>query len=195
MLMRAKNMLLTAAVIGAAVVAGLLGVGGTWALWNAAVQSNPGTVTAARFDVTVNKKSMAQNGWTVTVDPVENSKPLTPAQPVYAALTIKNTTDASGPFSIAADPEVPEVSATGGLRWPEFVNVRTVPFESPECQKASYSSTAFTDPPTRTISKNGTQTYCLEVSFKPSVAPPVDLVDKTFTVDVRLNISQLQGGA
>jgi predicted ribosomally synthesized peptide with SipW-like signal peptide len=189
MLMRTKNMLLTAAVIGLAVVAGLLGVGGTWALWNASVQSKAGTVSAANFDVTVNTKSMATNGWTVTVDPVADSKPLSPSQKVYAALTVTNTTDASAPLTMNVAPGRPTVPSADGIEWSKHVNIRSRKIESGTCPAAAYTDQLPVIPDVSRITQKNFVTYCLEVSLKPD--PPAELRGKAFTVDVPLTVSQL----
>jgi predicted ribosomally synthesized peptide with SipW-like signal peptide len=192
MLMRTKNMLLTAAVIGLAVVAGLLGVGGTWALWNASVQSNPGTVQAADFDITVNGKSIPADGSNVSLALEDQTARLSPTQNVYTAVTVTNATNASGPFKVRADLGAPVPASGTEADMKSYLSLTTAPLDSGKCSavpSGSYTTAA----KSAQISKDHSTTYCVQVALKPNA--PSSLSGQTVNVVLDLSISQLPAGA
>lgn len=190
--MRTKNMLLTAAVIGLAVVAGLLGVGGTWALWNATVSSDAGPIQAATFEVKVNGKSIGPPDANVSVDLEGGSPELTPTRKVYAAVTITNATNASGPFKVTADLGIPQATSGTGVDMRPYLDLSTARLSSGACSAVSPSFYAATDRSVE-IPKDGSATYCVEVALKANT--PSTLGSKSFTVSLPLSISQLPAGA
>jgi predicted ribosomally synthesized peptide with SipW-like signal peptide len=192
MLMRTKNMLLTAAVIGLAVVAGLLGVGGTWALWNASVQSDPGTVQAANFDIKVNGKSIPTDGSNVSLALEDQTTRLSPTQNVYAAVTVTNATNASGPFNVRADLGAPVPASGTEADMTSYLILTTAPLATGKCSavpSVSYTTAA----KSAQISKDRSASYCVQVALKPDA--PSSLGGRTVTVVLDLSISQLPAGA
>jgi predicted ribosomally synthesized peptide with SipW-like signal peptide len=190
MLMRTKNMLLTAAVIGLAVVAGLLGVGGTWALWNASVQSKPGTVQAADFKITVNGNQIPKGAPEISVTPENPQATLTPTSKVFVAVTIGNATDAGGPFFVHAKLGNPSGRTTGtGLE--DHLTLRTFPRTAATCA----TSTVKTPPPegwTSRIEKTASTTFCLEVGLTSAAQSPPN--GTTLTIDIPLTVDQMKAG-
>jgi predicted ribosomally synthesized peptide with SipW-like signal peptide len=192
MIMRTKNMLLTAAVIGLAVVGGLLGVGGTWALWNASVQSNPGTVQAANFDIQVNGTSIPPTGTNVSVDLEGGNSELTPTRKVYAAVTITNATNASGPLKVGAELGAPQATGGTGEEMRPYLDLSTAPLSSGACSALSPSFYAVSARSVD-IPKDRSATFCVEVALKANA--PSTLGGKSFTVSLPLSVSQLPAGA
>lgn len=185
--MRTRNWLLTAVVIGLAVVAGLAGVGGTWALWNAAAPSGTGAVQAADFRVTLNGSPMTVNGSSATVALQDPTTPLTPKSPVYAKVTVSNATDAGGAFTIRATMGQPVVSTAtvSGLATAMVIRTAAAP-TSGDCAAAGYTSA----PAEATIAKEGSAAFCVQVSL-PQNAPDT-LVNSSATVTVPVTATQIQ---
>jgi predicted ribosomally synthesized peptide with SipW-like signal peptide len=192
MIMRTKTMLLSAAVIGLAVVAGLLGVSGTWALWNASVQSNPGTVQAANFDIKVNGKSIPADGSNVSLAVEDQTARLSPTQKVYAAITVTNATNASGPFTVRTDLGAPLPASGTEADMKSYLRLTTAPLASGKCSAISsgYYTTAAKS---AQITKDDSATYCVQVALKPDA--PSSLGGKTVNVVLDLSVSQLPAGA
>lgn len=190
--MRTKNMLLTAVVIGLAVVAGLCGVGGTWALWNASVQSAAGTVQAATFDIQVNRQSIPAGAQSVSVQLEDPAARLTPSTKVYAAVTLTNATNASTPLKVRADLGVPQPASSTASEMRQSLVLGTAPLTGGTCTSlapTAYSTTA----KTVQIAKGGSATYCVEVALKSSA--PSTLSGKTVDVVLPLTVSQLPAGS
>jgi predicted ribosomally synthesized peptide with SipW-like signal peptide len=190
MLMRTKNMLLTAVVIGLAVVAGLLGVGGTWALWNASVQSNPGTVQAADFKITVNNEPIPEGATEVSVMPENPQVRLTPTSKVFVAVKIGNAANASGPFTVNAILGSPTGRATStGLH--NHLVLRTWPKTADTCAASPYKT-----PPaggwTAPIEKKSSTTFCLEVGLTSAAQSPPP--GTTLMIDLPLTVQQIKAG-
>ncbi|MEW1979585.1 SipW-dependent-type signal peptide-containing protein [Citricoccus sp. NPDC079358] len=184
--MRIKTMVQTAAVISLAVVAGLLGVGGTWALWNASAPAQMGTVQAADFSVTVNGSPLASQGVTATARPETSGAALTPKTPVYSIIAITNATNASGPFSLRTVLGQPTTSNTpAALASNLTIQTASMP-ASNKCADASYTST----PTATTITKGATASLCLRMSL-PQNAPGT-LTQTTATVAVPVTATQIQ---
>lgn len=190
--MRTKNMLLTAAVIGLAVVAGLLGAGSTWAVWNASAESTPGTIQAANFDITVNRQSIPTDGASVSIDLEDPSARLSPTTKVYAAVTVTNATNASGPFTVRADLGVPRPAGNTPADIQQYLSLATAPLSSGTCSAvpaASYTATARS----MQLEKSASSTYCLEVALQPNA--PSTLGGTTVNVVLPLSVSQLPAGS
>ncbi|MDI3329715.1 MAG: SipW-dependent-type signal peptide-containing protein [Micrococcus sp.] len=193
--MRTKNMLLTAVVIGLAVVAGLLGVGGTWALWNASVQSSPGTVQSADFKITVNGSSIPEGATEVSVTPENAQARLTPSSKVYVAVTVGNAVNAGGPFAVNAtlgDPTGRDTGTGTGLH--HYLTLRTSPLsDSAETCAASTYTTAPPEGWSARIEKDSSATFCLEVGLTSAAPSPPS--GTTVTIDLPLSVEQIQAGA
>ncbi|HRO31433.1 MULTISPECIES: SipW-dependent-type signal peptide-containing protein [Micrococcaceae] len=189
--MRTKNMLLTAAVIGLAVVAGSLGVGGTWALWNASMQSNPGTVQAANFDITVNGKSIPADGSNVSLALEDQTTMLSPTQNVYAAVTVTNATNASGPFNVRAGLSAPVPASGTEADMKPYLILTTAPRTSGTCSDVP-SGAYTTAAKSVQVPKDQSASYCVQVALEPN-APP-SLSGRTVTAVLDLSVSQLPAG-
>lgn len=184
--MRIKTMVQTAAVIGLAVVAGLLGVGGTWALWNASAPAQMGTVQAADFQVTVNGSPLAAQGVSANAKPETQGAALTPKTPVYSIIAITNATDASGPFSLRTVLGQPKATGTAAaLASSLSIQTASMP-ASNRCADATYTGT----PAATTITKGATARLCLRMSL-PHNAPDT-LAQATATVTVPVTATQIQ---
>ncbi|MGD6979891.1 SipW-dependent-type signal peptide-containing protein [Citricoccus sp. CH26A] len=189
--MRTKNMLLTAAVIGLAVVAGLLGVGGTWALWNASVQSNPGTVQAANFDIKLNGKSIPADGSNVALSVEDPTAKLSPSQKVFAAVTVSNTTNASGSFTVRADLGTPVPANGTDTDMTPYLSLTTAPQASGKCSDVP-SGAYTTAAKSVQIPKDQAASYCVQVALAPNA--PSSLGGRTLTAVLDLSVSQLPAG-
>jgi predicted ribosomally synthesized peptide with SipW-like signal peptide len=187
--MRSRNWLLTAAVIGAAVVAGLLGVGGTWALWNAVAPSDSGTVQSADFRVDLNGSPMVTDGVSATVAPQypAGNTAITPDTPLYATVRVANATNAGGPFTITAALGTPTVANASASGLASALTVQSAPMPaSGQCSGATYTSTPASAP----VTKNASTTFCLRLSL-PSTASET-LTQATAAVTVPVTATQTQ---
>jgi predicted ribosomally synthesized peptide with SipW-like signal peptide len=173
--MRIKTMLQSAAVIGLAVVAGLLGVAGTWALWSASATANPGTVKAADFTVLVNGQALKSSAATTASLSTEGG-PLTPTTDVYAALTVQNSSNAGGPFAIEVS--VPALLTIEDARMPATVTVESVRKTTEKCAAAPFPATPTTGQTTTVINKNASASFCLRIGLPdetPSQRKPSEI--------------------
>lgn len=183
--MRLKIMMQTTAVIGLAAVAGLLGAGGTWALWNASAPAQMGTIQAADFQVTVNGSPLVAQGVTATAKPETPGGALTPRTPAYSIIAITNATDASGPFSLRTVLGQPRTTNTS-TALASSLSIRTASMPaSNRCADATYTGT----PAATTITKGATTRLCLRMSL-PDNAPDT-LTQDTATVSVPLTATQI----
>lgn len=180
--MRITARLKAAALIGLAVVVGLLGVGGTWALWNAVVPSGAGTVQAANFKITLNKADMAVNGMTVQAAPEGPTGPLKPGTSVYAAFTVANHTDAGTPMSVTAAVAAPKITQASV---PALKNTLTVQVSEPtsgDCAQANYLEA---NTGTRaTIKQDGSARFCLRMHLPEGASTALRNQSATVAVDV-----------
>ncbi|GAA1131796.1 hypothetical protein [Citricoccus alkalitolerans] len=184
--MRIKTLLQSAAVIALALVAGLCGVGGTWALWNTAAPANSGTVQSADFRVEINGTPMIVNGVAATVALEDPGTALTPTAPAYSVVTVKNATNASAPFSVSVAAGQPHVTSPNAAL-PASVTVwSSLMPESQRCADAAYASA----PATTTITQGTTAQICLRMTL-PENAPET-LSHATATVTVPITATQTQ---
>ncbi|WP_313816477.1 hypothetical protein [Citricoccus sp.] len=184
--MRVKTLLQSAAVIALALVAGLCGVGGTWALWNTTAPTNSGTVQSADFRVELNGTPMTVNGVAATVALEDPGTALTPTTPAYSVVTVKNATNASAPFSIRVAAGQPHVTSANAAL-PASVTVRSALMPaSQRCGDAVYASA----PATTTITQGATEQICLRMTL-PENAPET-LARATATVTVPVTATQAQ---
>jgi predicted ribosomally synthesized peptide with SipW-like signal peptide len=180
MIMRVTARLKTAAVIGLAVVVGMLGVGGTWALWNAAVPSGAGTVQAANFKITLNKADMAVNGMTVQATPEDPTGPLKPGTSVYAAFIVANHTNAGTPTPVTAAVAAPRITQADT---PALKNTLTVQVSEPtsgDCAQAKYAEAGTST----TIKQYGSARFCLRTSLPAGTSTAVRGQSATVAVNV-----------
>ena len=182
--MRVKTVLRTTAVLGLAALAGLLGASGTWALWSTSTPTQAATIQSADWAVEVNGAAWA-SGVIATAEPEAGGAPLTPATPVYSALTITNVTDASGPFDLrVVVGTVPTNQATSTLAAQVMVRVAANPRRD-ECSALQYVEGDIS----RDITKNQPADFCLEFSLPHDA--PVSLANTTDQVIVPVSATQI----
>jgi predicted ribosomally synthesized peptide with SipW-like signal peptide len=190
MIMRVTAQLKAAALIGLAVVVGLLGVGGTWALWNAAVPSGAGTIQAADFDIRLNNAPM---GATATAAPESPGALLTPDAPVYATVKIENATNAGTPMTVAAVMNPPQVvnASHAGLTASLIVRAAEAP-TSGACADAKYTQSNTSA--TTTIDQTKTGRLCLRMSLAAAVPPELGKTPATATITTTVTVTQQPRG-
>lgn len=152
------------AVLAVAVLAGLLGVQSTWALWNATAPSGAGTVYAADFRVELNGVPMEQGKGPISIEGPRTK--VAPKAPAYAKLSVKNSTNAGaaftirvalGPATVASD----NASLGAGLA----VRSAVLP-QSGDCAALTYTNTAAVG----RVPKHGTATFCVRFSVPDDAA-------------------------
>lgn len=188
--MPTKTMLLGAAVMVLAVVTGLLGTLGTWALWNASVQSDPGTVQAATFDIRLNNAPM---GATATAVPEITGALLAPGAPVYATVKIENATNASTPMTVATVMNPPQVvnASNSALAASLIVRAAEAP-ASGACADAEYPQS--NSSATTTIDQSKTGRFCLRMSLPAAVPPELGKTPATATITTTVTVTQQPRG-
>jgi predicted ribosomally synthesized peptide with SipW-like signal peptide len=186
--MRISTRLKAAALIGLAVVVGLLGVGGTWALWNAAVPSGAGTVQAANFDIRLNGDPTAT---TITATP-ESGALLTPSTPVYARVDVQNASNAGTPMTVAAVMSPPQVMNASTPALGTNLSVRAASTSvSESCADASYP--ASNTSAATTIVQGSTGRFCLRMSL-PEKAAPTGLTEANAKIATTVTVTQQPRG-
>ncbi|MGM7668607.1 hypothetical protein [Microbacterium sp. A93] len=182
--MRLQSMLQTTAVLGVAVVAGLLAVTGTWALWSSSAPSAAGAVQAADFHLELDGKSTTSG----TIPLTPPGEPLTPNQPVYSSFSITNATNASGDFRVRVQLGTPVVRSddTGQEALAEHVIVKTIVMPaSGHCAATPYGD----EPATTVVDKNHSTWFCVQHSL-PADAP-AGLSNSQATVDLSVTATQI----
>lgn len=185
--MSTTNLLRMAAVTVLAVVAGLLTVQGTWALWNATTQANAGVVRAADFHVELNGRPMTVNGVAASIA-LQNPAPLTPGTSAHLAVTVTNKSNASGPFTIRATAGTAQISTqTPGLAG--TLQVQTAPAPANGiCSQATYSPSASV-----AVAKDAAAAICVRISLPAGASETYR--GATAGVTLPITVTQLpQGG-
>lgn len=176
--MRIKTMLQTTAVLGLAVVAGLLGVSGTWALWNVSVPASAGTIQSASSQM----KLAASSAETVRLN--HSVGKLTPDNPVFTSFTVTNETNASGDFRLEAVPQTLEVESDNTeLAEHLIVDYASLP-NSDTCGAATYE-----DPESAVVNKDASIKMCVRMSL-PETAPS-SLSGSAATVTTQVTATQI----
>ncbi|MEV4901936.1 hypothetical protein AB0K08_11400 [Citricoccus sp. NPDC055426] len=181
--MRFKTMLQTTAVLGLAVVAGLLGVTGTWALWSTSASAGAGTVQAADFQLELDGK--AASSGTIALTPPGGQ--LMPDQPIYSSFSVTNSTNASGDFRVQVTLGTPVVRPVGGnAALADHLVVETTAAPASEsCGTADYGN----KPATAAVDKNRSARFCVRFTL-PADAPP-ELSDASATADIPVTATQI----
>lgn len=183
--MNIKKTLLSTVILMLAVTAGLAGVQGTWALWSATAPATAHSVQAADFRVELSGTPTTVNGVPTTVTLPNPATALTPSTPVYAAISIRNATNAGGPFNIRATTGEPTIAKASVPALNTALMVHAVPAPaSGDCSSASYGPSA-----TAVLAKGESVQLCLRVSL-PSDAPET-LRGATATITIPIAITQL----
>ncbi|WP_104055259.1 MULTISPECIES: hypothetical protein [unclassified Arthrobacter] len=94
--MKSLRALKATGLILAAVVLGLMTVQGSYALWNAAVPSNAGTVQSADFNIVVNGENMSTMGKPL----LQDFGYLKPGSPVTRKITVSNLSNATSGMKV-----------------------------------------------------------------------------------------------
>lgn len=184
--MKSLRVLKAAGLILTAVVLGLMTVQGSYALWNAAAVSSPGTLQAADFSIKVNGQEMA--GQTVPLTLGE----LLPGKTAYTAIDVKNNVNVT-----RNSPLVLKLNLTGLTPDDTFGNslvVKTaVPAAGTTC--AAVAPTSYTAAPaaiSRTLALGTTQSVCIAVEL--SAATPAIHLGKAIQIPANLTVAQAAPG-
>lgn len=182
--MRLKTTLQAAVVLALAVVVGLVGVGGTWALWNASTAGHLGTVQAADVQLRLNGTS-ASSGLVTVGSPAES---LTPGRAVHTSFTVTNATDATGDFRVSARLGTPVVTGADGTATPLSRNLTVQTTAKPaqgDCSGAVYGAAS-----RAVVGKNATVTFC--VRFTLADGAPATAANSTARVIIPVTATQIQ---
>ncbi|MFC0249965.1 hypothetical protein ACFFIO_15765 [Citricoccus parietis] len=179
--MRIKSMLQTTAVLGLAVVVGLLGVGGTWALWNVSAAAGAGTVQSANLVVDVNTSPMLTDGTSTTVALEGPTAQLTPDQPVYATLKLTNNSTATSGLTLRSTLRSDRATSDNV----ELSKALTVQSAAGKCADATFQATS-----SAVVAQGDSRTFCLRLSL--SAKTPGSLSDKSATVTIPVHVEQVR---
>src|SRR5690606_11557734 len=181
--MIARNMLRMTAVMVAAVVAGLLAVQGTWALWNDSVASGAQSIQAADFQVNLNGNPTIVNGSAVTVS-LADAGALVPGGAVHTAINVTVPTNASAAFTVAATVGTPLVQnpSVAALRDHLRTDVAVAP-ASGQCAAVS----TWTPTATATISKAGAAGFCVRIRLLSAAPESVRGASAGISIPVAVN--------
>ena len=176
--MKSLRALKAAGLIITAVVLGLMTVQGSYALWNAVVPSNAGTVQSSNFSILVNGVEM-----TALQQPLAlNLAELKPDGSSYTSVVVTNNVNATSAMKVK--PIIQVGAATAGFA--QYLTVQTtVPLAGQTCETAAYAGM----PDLGVIAKNTSKTICLKATLKPNT--PTSILGGTTTVPVSLTVSQM----
>lgn len=176
--MKSLRALKAAGLIIAAVVLGLMTVQGSYALWNAVVPSNAGTVQSADFKILVNGVEM-----TALQQPLNlNLAEIKPNGSSYTSFSVTNKVNATSAMTVK--PKVVAGLATEGFA--EFLTIQTtVPLAGQSCETATYAGM----PDLGVIAKEQSKTICVKATLKANT--PVSILGRTTTVPASLTVSQM----
>lgn len=182
--MTTRNVLRVIAVLVLAVLAGVLAVQGTWALWNSAVASGAQSVRAADFEVHVNGHPTVASGEAVSVS-LGQAGTLTPGASVHAALNVTVPTNASADFTVEATVGTPQVNSAsvGGLGDHLRFQVAPAPGSGKCVDAASWGPAA-----TSVIGKGGAAGFCVRIQMLQGA--PETLRAATATITIPVSVTQ-----
>ncbi|GAB3812689.1 hypothetical protein GCM10028820_06170 [Tessaracoccus terricola] len=184
--MTARNVLRVTAVMVIAVLAGVLAVQGTWALWNSAVASGAQSVRAADFQVNLNGNPTIVDGSAVTVS-LGDVGTLTPGATIHAAVNATVPTDAGAEFTVLATVGSPQVQQASVAALPDHLRFQVAPAPgSGKCADVA----AWTPTATATIGKGGAAGFCVQVQMLPGA--PESLQGATATIAIPVSVTQTQ---
>ncbi|MER2133582.1 MAG: hypothetical protein ABS910_02745 [Arthrobacter sp.] len=178
--MKSLRPLKAAGLVLAAVVLGLMSVQGSYALWNAVVPSNAGTVQSANFSILVNGEEMTGTQQTVNLPGLSAIKP---GESTYATALVKNDANASSNMRVQPAVVIDEVpSELRGYMTVQAANLGA----AQSCEKAVYEAT----PKFPEIAKGATATICFKVELRANT--PGNLLGGLISVPVNLTVSQMK---
>lgn len=193
--MRIKRSLQAAALIAAAVLLGLLTVQGSNALWNATVAAQPGTVTAASFDMKMTDTANAQtftnmtlaNGASATLA-ITPGGTLAPGKSVYGGVMVTNTTAAGGTFNTVITTSQATIANAGTGTLASHVTVMAKNTTDPaDCgNPANYKSTAAIASPA--VAKNASTYFCVQATL--SATAPTSVKGQAVNITLPLTARQ-----
>ncbi len=198
--MRTPRALKAAGLVLAAVVLGLLTVQGTYALWNAAVSSNAGTVSAADFRVSLTDGPTNRTTNMTLDDGTAAGKPATlalsttpvgvlvPGRPIYAGVQLGNVTNAGGDFNIRATAGAPKITNFSGSGIADNLVVKAAAAATvAQCQSATlYANAASTA--NVLIAKNASAVLCFQVTLAANA--PGSLQGQSASISIPLTVDQ-----
>lgn len=180
--MKSLRALKAAGLIITAVVLGLMTVQGSYALWNAVVPSNAGTIQSADFRMLVGTPTMPVVDMTTLQQQqpmILNIPDLKPGGSSYTTVTVTNSTNATTDMQVK-----PVVSSSPALDG--FAGYATVQTTALQPGKSCETSAPITD--LGAIAKGGTKTLCVKVSLAQTI--PADLYGKQLKIPVTLTVNQ-----
>lgn len=197
--MRLPRTLRAGLLIAAAVILGLLTVQGTYALWNASTSVNPGTVSAASFDVGLTASPSGQvttmtlpGGTAPATINLAPSTTLAPGTSTYASLAASNNTNAGGAFSTAFTVTKTSLVPEGAGTLSQYIKI-SGKFAPPgqACGFTGYTEIAATGLTSAAVQKGAGTVLCLQVTLD-STTPPA-MKGKAVNISLTLTARQLCG--
>ncbi|MCC3266556.1 hypothetical protein [Arthrobacter gengyunqii] len=166
----------------AAVVLGLMTVQGSYALWNAAVPSNAGTIQSADFKILVTQNGSTAEMKTLSQPLNLNLAQIKPSESSYTSISVTNSVNASR--AMAVKPTIAVGLATEGFA--EYLSVQAaVKPAGLTCEMAPYTGLQNLGE----IAQNGTKEICLKATLKANT--PISILGKTTSLPVTLTVSQI----
>ena len=180
--MKSLRALKAAGLILAAVVLGLMTVQGTYALWNAAVPANAGTIQSSNFSILVNNAEMSPTPVLLNIGE------LTRGTAAYAPLAVKNNVNASSALRIQPSLSglVPVDNFGGNL------TVKTV-LAAAGVQCSAISAATYDAAPRIPVMPplaiGATQNVCFKVELKSGT--PAGYLGQSIDIPITLNVAQI----
>jgi predicted ribosomally synthesized peptide with SipW-like signal peptide len=199
--MRTLTAVKSAGLVAAAAVLGLLAVPGTYALWNAVVYADPGTVRAADFTVYLTGSHstgihdmVLADGSPATVSLTSTAASLGelyPGASVYAGVRIDNATEAGSDFTVLAGPAGPAVvTDTGpGTGLSSYLDIRPAPATGLEQCPLVPDSVYLESFTGVRIPKGGSGVICFRIQL--SAQAPSGVQGQSASIAVPLRVEQI----
>lgn len=167
-----RSILTATAVMAGAVILGVAGAGGTYAMWNSSTTLNLGTITSGTTGLTVN----AQNSYAIPASSMVGS--LLPGRSVITSvpLAVKNT----GTVGLTVTAGSPLIS--GALSGNLSVAVRQVASSSSACTPTATGGTMSTMTSPVTLAAGSTIYVCVEAQLASSAPATVQGQSANFTI-------------
>lgn len=196
--MKSSRTLKAAGLVLIAVVLGLLTVQGSYALWNKSASSNAGTIQAADFNVTLAKNltdepiSMTTSEGTAATLQLSTTSigALNPGDKTYSGVQVRNSTNASGVFTIRAIAGIPVITNTPGSSLAQHLSIQVATAESlDQCTSASFTASTPPTPVPLDIANKASGVFCFQVSMAADM--PASANGKTASISVPITVNQL----